>query len=805
MADFDPINRERASQEKRRWVRLTRACNNRCRFCLDADVQTGGFIDPDVLKKEIRAGADEGCQRLILSGGEPSIHPDYLDLLAYGKQVGYGWIQTVTNGRMFAYDKFSRRAVAAGLDEATFSMHGHTAELHDYLVGVEGAFLQSMRGLATLLSSGVVVSVDVVINARNVAELPEILDFFMAKGVGEFDLLWLVPFGRAWKNRRELFVDTRKAFGYLREAIRRARQKRAVVWTNRLPAALLEGAEDLIQDPYKLHDEVRGRRPEFEAFLEKGEKLRCREPERCPQCPMNAFCTVLEHLRERVDRGEWPPEPPARQIAADPASLDRLLRADGDIQVVINRSTAGWVAENAPFIRAQPGRFFFSLQTYGSLAELDREGVDPAEALLPLSSLAVNLVDLPPCLLPTARALREETAAAGLVGPDGRIDLDVFTRHFILNGARAYADRCEECRARPDCPGLPTNHVRRFGFGAMRPRGQDRDLCGLDLGEEGRVSMVIRTPCSNACTFCTTRIIGLENRAPWEVDDFDKVRRTLQEVRGQGIERLRLAAIEPLEHPDCLRILSTAGSLGFSRIEVWSHGGPLAELDFARAAVRAGLTSLDVPVFGPGAETHDAVAGRAGAYRQTLSGLSNLRSLGFSEIASHLVLTRGNHRLVAETLMACEHNAFGPVASIVLAAPSSTDPDRYRPVAFPFGEMAAGLRRARGDLPDGLFARIIGQLASVVPTCVLWKHFPDQAPLIRALPPSRVGEASVEIKSYTGSLDARGRETRGYDLKKPSRCPRADRCALSGVCPGVMGMYLKIYGDGELECPEGQI
>lgn len=805
MADLDPINRERAAQEKRRWVRLTRACNNRCRFCLDADVQTGEFIDPEVLKREIQAGADEGCQRLILSGGEPTIHPDYLELLAYGNEAGYDWIQTVTNGRMFAYDKFARRAVQAGLDEATFSMHGHTIELHDHLVGVKGAFVQSMRGLANLLHSGVVVSVDIVINARNVAQLPEILDFFMANGIGEFDLLWLVPFGRAWKNRSELFVDPRQAFRYLRETIRRARRKRAVVWTNRLPAALLEGAENLIQDPYKLHDEVRGRRPEFEAFLQKGEALRCRDPQRCPQCAMNAFCTELERVKGLVDRGEWPPRRPARKVSADPDTLDDLLKGDGDIEVVLNRRTAGWIVENAPVIRARPGRFCFSLQTYGSLAELDREGVDPAEALLPLSSLAVNLVNLPPCLLPTAAALREETAGPGLVGPDGRIDLGAFTDHFILHGARAYAVRCEDCRSRPGCPGLPTNHVRRFGFGAMRPRVEDRELCGLDLGAEGRASMVIRTPCSNACTFCTTRIIHLENRVPWEVDDFDKVRRTLEEVRGKGCEHLRLAAIEPLEHPDCIRILQTARLLGFSRLEVWSHGGPLADPDFTREAVQAGLTCLDVPVFGPDAKTHDGIAGRVGAFKQTLEGLVNIRSLGFSEIASHLVLAQGNHQLAVETLMACEQNAFGPVASIVLAAPSSTDPDLYRPVAFSFEEMAAGLQRARENVPDRLFSQVISQLAGVVPTCVLWKHFPDQAPLIRALPPSRTGEESVEIRNYGERLDTQGRETRGYDLKRPSRCPRADRCALAGVCPGVIGMYLQIYGDSELECPTAGI
>ena len=791
MVDFDPKDRERAAQEKRLWVRLTWACNNRCRFCLDADVKDSKSVDSGELKEQIRQGAEQGCRRLILSGGEPTIHPDYLDLLAYGRQSGYDWVQTITNGRMFAYKKFADKAVAAGLCEATFSMHGHTAEMHDHLVGVEGAFKQSLRGLETLLDAGVVVSVDVVINALNLEQLPDILDFYMDRGVGEFDLLWLVPFGRAWEYRDELFVDPPRAIGDLREAIARARARKAVVWTNRLPAALLEGAEDLIQDPYKLHDEVRGRRPEFEAFLKNDQPLECREPQRCPYCPLEAFCNSLEELKSQVDRGDWPPGPSGRGIAMDPRTLDELAAGDGPVEVVLNRRTAGWIAENAPLIRTDPKRFFFSLQTFASLAELDSQGVDPAEALLPLSSLPTNLVGLPPCLLPAATALPAVPAAGVVSG--GRIDLDAFTRNFILHGARAHSLRCGECRARPECPGMPTNHVRRFGFGSLHPQKEGQELCGLSLDEADQASMVVRTPCSNACTFCTTRIIGLENRAPWEVDGFDKVKRTLEEVRRRGHRRLRLAAIEPMEHPEFVKILETARSLGFSRTEIWSHAGPLADMDFARAVLEAGLDLLDVPVFGPDAETHDDIAERTGAFYRTLTGLSNLRSLGFEGIKAHMVLTRGNHRLVAQTLSACGDNAFGPVASVVLAAPSSTDPEKYKPVAFRFSEMAEGLTDA--GLSEELLVQAIGQLASVVPSCVLVRHFPDQADLVRSRS-AGPGAAEVEIKSYREGRKS-GRRTRGFDLKKPSRCPKADGCDLSGVCPGVIGMYLEIYGDSE--------
>ena len=120
-----------------------------------------------------------------------------------------------------------------------------------------------------------VVNVDVVVNALNLESLPDILDFYMDRGITEFDLLWPVPFGRAWENREEILCRPDYPAPGLREAIGRARSRGAVVWTNRLPPHLLEGLEELIQDPHKLHDEVKGRRKELEQSMGSGQDLPC--------------------------------------------------------------------------------------------------------------------------------------------------------------------------------------------------------------------------------------------------------------------------------------------------------------------------------------------------------------------------------------------------------------------------------------------------------------------------------------------------------------------------------------------------
>ena len=302
VADEKVAGHEDAAHEKRNWVRLTFDCNNRCIFCLDSDAHDGQMREADDVKKQILEGRRKGATRLILSGGEPTIHPRYVDFIKLGKLAGYRKIQTVTNGRLFQYDDFLGRCLDAGLSEITFSLHGPNARIHDALVGVKGAFEQEIVGLQKAIADGrPIVNVDVVINRGNVRVLPEMLERFYAMGVREFDLLQVVPFGRAYTEGKDtLFYDLEEAAPYIREALRFSERPDVHVWLNRFPPAHLEGYEHLIQDPYKLNDEVRGRKEEFEKQLEHGEPLDCREPARCRYCYLQKLCDELEDAQRML-------------------------------------------------------------------------------------------------------------------------------------------------------------------------------------------------------------------------------------------------------------------------------------------------------------------------------------------------------------------------------------------------------------------------------------------------------------------------------------------------------------------------
>ena len=110
--------------------------------------------DREEVRQQILDGRRNGATRLILSGGEPTMHPSYIDFIQLGRLAGYQKIQTVTNGRMFSVPGVPRRCLDAGLCEITFSVHGPNAKIHDALVGTKGAFEQEIRGLRAALADG---------------------------------------------------------------------------------------------------------------------------------------------------------------------------------------------------------------------------------------------------------------------------------------------------------------------------------------------------------------------------------------------------------------------------------------------------------------------------------------------------------------------------------------------------------------------------------------------------------------------------------------------------------------------------
>lgn len=517
------LEHEQIANEAKHWVRLTAACNSKCVFCLDAEAQDGRFMAFDEICREVDRGRqDKGATRLVVSGGEATIHPRFHDVVRYGKQAGYRWVQTVTNGQKLADRAFFLAAVEAGLDEITFSLHGHTAALHDRLTKTKNGFDNLMKAMIRAARDGrVVVNVDVCINKQNVEHLEAIVALCARVGVKEFDLLHVIPQGVAFDNRDQLFYDPDRHAAALRRVFSLARRSDFHIWTNRFPLPHLEDLEELIQDPHKMLDEVGGRRVQFRRYLDAGAPIDCRDAARCPHCFIEPFCSALDtHVQAQRDarfdvwdvgdrhdllaampcgtrfagvRGvptgatletpvyvrDWAgePLPPGSRVVAT-ALTDTILATEHEVELHLHRDLCdallrlGHVRPN--WILHAPTR-----ATMEEAARLDPDWAAFFGALAARGD-TVRAQNLPACLCPGATLERPlRVLDARLFHDDGRLAVDAYVDHYVANEYRTKSLRCRACPADPYCAGAHVQSIRAAGFRQLRPLPGDTDVSPL--------------------------------------------------------------------------------------------------------------------------------------------------------------------------------------------------------------------------------------------------------------------------------------------------------------------------------------
>jgi len=286
--------------EKRKWIRLTKICNNKCLFCLDKDCQDGSIIPLSQIINELKKGHyNEKCNRVVLSGGEPTLHPDFIKIIKISKKIGYNHIQVITNGRIFYYNDFLKESVKSGLNEITFSIHGHTPNEHDLLTGIKGSFYQTLTGIINAKKiNNLIISSDIVVNKINVDSLLKIIKLLYRVGVDEYDLLHIMPFGRAWENWKILNYKPEEKKDIFREVFKFVEEIKGHVWTNRFPLSFFdEENEKYMQHPIKLLDEIRGREEILNKFLFSSIQPPCKG-ERCNFCVLNQFCKDIEKIKK---------------------------------------------------------------------------------------------------------------------------------------------------------------------------------------------------------------------------------------------------------------------------------------------------------------------------------------------------------------------------------------------------------------------------------------------------------------------------------------------------------------------------
>jgi len=165
-------------------LELTAACNNRCPGCSNvyANSRPAAWSPASQWQAWLAQFAPEAVQ-LRLTGGEPTLHPEFGEILAAA--AGYdAWVTVFTNGRWLDPDvllnKFQSTRRLAGL---LVSMHGANANAHEAFSRVPGSFDQTLKNIRKAIDHGLRVALSTVLTRQSIPEIEDVVGMAQDLGV----------------------------------------------------------------------------------------------------------------------------------------------------------------------------------------------------------------------------------------------------------------------------------------------------------------------------------------------------------------------------------------------------------------------------------------------------------------------------------------------------------------------------------------------------------------------------------------------------------------------------------------------
>jgi len=175
---------------------VTRYCVLACKHCRAAARPTPyqGELSTEECFRVLESIVSFAKPIIILTGGEPMARPDVYDIAE--RATGLGLRVVMAPCGVLLDDESARRIVSSGIRRISISLDGAAAGTHDAFRGVEGAFGAAVRGIEAAKRAGLDFQINTTVSARNLAELPDILELAVRLGASVFNPFLLVPTGR---------------------------------------------------------------------------------------------------------------------------------------------------------------------------------------------------------------------------------------------------------------------------------------------------------------------------------------------------------------------------------------------------------------------------------------------------------------------------------------------------------------------------------------------------------------------------------------------------------------------------------
>ncbi|MEN6317448.1 MAG: radical SAM protein, partial [Syntrophaceae bacterium] len=186
------------------WIEITSHCNQRCKHCFMGAELNKGEMKIGLIKQIIDQLVDLGIDRIHLSGGEPSIHINFEEILKYGIDKNIK-LSILSNGILLKQyiELLKNENITVKIPLLGW------LQTHDFMTGLKGSFHNTIGNILTLRESGVNLELGTTVTSLNISDMKQIETFSKEIKV-TLSKSPVYPLGYAKDNWEQLACDYRQ-------------------------------------------------------------------------------------------------------------------------------------------------------------------------------------------------------------------------------------------------------------------------------------------------------------------------------------------------------------------------------------------------------------------------------------------------------------------------------------------------------------------------------------------------------------------------------------------------------------------
>lgn len=160
-------------------IEIADRCNEVCVHCYQVQGQKGE-ISTDDWRRALDELAAMGVLFLTVSGGEATLRHDFLDIVAYARQLRFA-VKIYTNGLTMSAELAAKLRELA-VQEVQISLYSHRPELHDWVTRVPGSWQKTVDGVRALVAERIAVVAKSPLMRFNAEDYRAYIDFVTSLG-----------------------------------------------------------------------------------------------------------------------------------------------------------------------------------------------------------------------------------------------------------------------------------------------------------------------------------------------------------------------------------------------------------------------------------------------------------------------------------------------------------------------------------------------------------------------------------------------------------------------------------------------